>query len=116
MKKTFQWKEFLRTHPIVGTLRDDKRIDALLKDDVSWERTYAKDDVIVRQREVGISVFLIGSGTAEATLELSEGPPISLSVMRPRSKPRSPARSWNLTAGSSSSSWSSIRRSRLASC
>jgi CRP-like cAMP-binding protein len=82
MKKTFQWKEFLRTHPIFGTLRDDKRIDALLKDDVSWERTYAKDDVIVRQREVGISVFLIGSGTAEATLELSEGPPISLSVMR----------------------------------
>ena len=82
MKKTFQWKEFLRTHPIFGTLRDNKRIDALLQDDVSSERLCAKDEVIVRQGEVGISVFLIGAGTAEATLELSEGPPISLSVMR----------------------------------
>src|SRR6185295_17496035 len=73
MKKTFQWKEFLRTHPIFGTLRDNKRIDALLQDDVSSERLCAKDEVIVRQGEVGISVFLIGAGTAEATLGNSTG-------------------------------------------
>jgi len=80
--KTFPWKEFLQTHPIFGTLRDDKRIDALLKDDVSSERFCAKDEVIVRQGEVGDSVFLIGAGAAEATLELGEGQPIPLSVMR----------------------------------
>src|SRR5262245_10086470 len=80
--KNFPWKEFLQAHPVFGTLRDGKRVDALLEDDVSRERSYAKDEVIVRQREVGDSVFLIGAGAAEATLDLSEGQPISLSVMR----------------------------------
>jgi CRP/FNR family cyclic AMP-dependent transcriptional regulator len=79
--KTFPWKKFLQIHPIFSTIRDEKTIDALLDDEVSWERTYAKDDVIVRQREAGDSVFVIGAGVAEAVLELSEGPSISLSVM-----------------------------------
>jgi len=80
--KTFAWKEFLQKHPILATVRDDKRIDALLEEEVSTERTYAKDDVIVRQGDVGNSIFIMGSGTAEAVLELGGGASISLAVMR----------------------------------
>ena len=81
--KTFPWKEFLQKHPIFATVRDDKRIDALLEDERSTERIYARDDVIVRQGEVGNSIFLMGSGTAEAVLELGGGASISRAVMRP---------------------------------
>jgi CRP-like cAMP-binding protein len=80
--KTFPWKEFLRKHPIFATLHDDKRIDALLEEEVSTERFYAKGDVIVRQGDVGNSIFIMGSGTAEAVLELGGGASISLAVMR----------------------------------
>jgi CRP-like cAMP-binding protein/uncharacterized membrane-anchored protein YhcB (DUF1043 family) len=80
--KTFPWREFLQKHPIFATVRDNKRIDALLEDEVSTERIYAKDEVIVRQGDVGNSIFIMGSGTAEAVLELGGGASISLAVMR----------------------------------
>ena len=81
--KTFLWKEFLQKHPTFATVRDEKRIDGLLEDEVSWERTYAKDEVIIPQAGVGDSIFIIGAGSAEAVLELSAGgAPIPLSVMR----------------------------------
>ena len=81
--KTFPWREFLQKHPILATVSDKKRIDALLADEVSWERTYAKDEIIVRQGELGNSVFILGSGTAEAVVELGKGASISLAVLRP---------------------------------
>jgi len=81
--KTFPWKEFLQKHPILSTIGDEKRVDALLADEVSWERTYAKDEIIVRQGDLGNSVFILGSGTAEAVLEVGGGASISLAVMRP---------------------------------
>lgn len=80
--KTFAWKEFLQKHPIFATVRDEKRLDALLQEEVSWERFYPAGDVILRQREIGDSVFVIGAGAAEALLELGSGPPVSLSIMR----------------------------------
>lgn len=80
--KSLPWKQLLQQHPIFSTVRDERRIDALLADDVSWERVYAKDEVIVRQDEIGDSLFVIGSGSAEALLEVGEGPPIHLSTMR----------------------------------
>jgi len=80
--KTFPWREFLQKHPILATVRDKKRIDALLEDEVSSERIYAKDEVIVRQGDVGNSIFVLGAGTAEAVLELGGGASISLALMR----------------------------------
>jgi CRP-like cAMP-binding protein len=52
----------------LATVRDEQRIDALLADDASSERIYAKDEIIVRQGDVGNSIFIIGSGTAETML------------------------------------------------
>ena len=79
--KSLPWKELLQQHPIFSTVREKRRIEELLADDVSLEHVYAKDEVIVRQDEVGNSLFLIGSGSAEALLEVGEGPPIHLSTM-----------------------------------
>ncbi len=80
--KTFPWMEFLQKHPIFATVRDEKRIQALLEDEVSSERTYARDEVIIRQGEMGHSIFVIGSGSAEAVLEIDGAAPILLSLMR----------------------------------
>jgi len=66
----------------LATVRDDKRIDALLEDEVSTERIYAKDEVIVQQGDVGNSIFIMGAGTAEAVLELGGGASVSLAMMR----------------------------------
>jgi len=80
--KMFPWKEFLQKHPIFASVRDEKQIDALLADEVSSERIYAKDEIIVQQGDEGNSIFIIGSGTAEALLELGGGASIPLALMR----------------------------------
>jgi CRP-like cAMP-binding protein len=80
--KNFDWKRLLLQHPIFSTVRDEGRIDALLADDVSLEHVYGKDEAIVSQDETGDSLFVIGSGSAEALLEVGEGPPIHLSTMK----------------------------------
>ena len=80
--KTFPWREFLQKHPIFATVRDEKRIDTLLADEMSSERICAKDEIIVRQGDVGSSIFIVGSGTAEAVLEVGGGASIPLGVMR----------------------------------
>lgn len=80
--KAFPWREFLQKHPILATVRDEKRIDALLEDEGSSEHIYAKDEIIVRQGDVGNSIFMMGSGTAEAVIELGRGASVSLAVMR----------------------------------
>jgi class 3 adenylate cyclase len=79
--KTFPWKEFLQRHPILATVRDDKRLDALLGVEVSWERTFAKDEVVVRKGELATSVFIIGSGSAEVVGKLG-GNSVSLAMFR----------------------------------
>ena len=80
--KTFPWKEFLQSHPILATVRDGKRFDALLGVEVSWERTFAKDEVVVRKGELTNSVFIMGSGSAEAVGELFGGNSVSLAMFR----------------------------------
>ena len=80
--KNFDWKRSLQKHPIFSTVHDEGKIEALLADGVSEERVYAKDEDIVRQGEAGDSLFVIGSGSAEALLEVGEGPPIPLSTMK----------------------------------
>jgi len=81
--KAFPWKEFLQRHPIFATVRDEKRIDALLAEGASWERVFAKDDDLLRQGDVGGSVFMIGAGSAEVVLEARpDTAPVILAVMR----------------------------------
>jgi len=80
--KNFPWKQLLQRHSIFSTIHDERKIDALLADGVSEERVYAKDVNIVRQGDQGNSLFVIGSGSAEALLEIGGGETISLSKMR----------------------------------
>jgi len=58
----FDWRSYLRHHPIFSTL-PDAEIQTLLDDEVSTERKFEKDQVIIREREPGNSIFLIGSGS-----------------------------------------------------
>jgi len=79
--KSIDWKPLLQRNPIFSTV-DEKRIDALLADGISKERVYAKDKDIVRQGEEGDSLFVIGSGSAEALLAVAKEETIRLSTMR----------------------------------
>jgi signal transduction histidine kinase/ActR/RegA family two-component response regulator len=80
--KAFDWAGFLQHHPILSSL-DAKHADWLLREDVSTERRYEPGAAIVREGEEDDSVFLIGSGTAEAVLENEHGQTIQLSLMLP---------------------------------
>ncbi len=73
------WKQFLHQHPIFSTVHDERRIDALLR--VSKEHAYVKDRNIVRQSEKGNSLFVIGSGSADALLEVRGEETIPLSAI-----------------------------------
>ena len=79
--KTFPWKEFLHAHPAFSTVADDRRLDPLLEDSASTELILDRGDVILRQGDGGYSVFVIGSGSAEALLEARDGTEIPLAVM-----------------------------------
>ncbi len=79
--KTYPWKEFLHKHPMFSTVRDDRKLEALLEDSASTERILRRDEVILRQGAPGDSVFVMGSGATEAFLEAGDGSELSLSVM-----------------------------------
>lgn len=81
-EKAFPWKEFLQKHPLFSTLREEKVLDALLKDEVSKEHLFVKDEIVLRQGEVGDSVFLIGRGSVEAVLQAPDTAPVVLSELR----------------------------------
>lgn len=78
--KVFDWAALLRHHSSLGTL-DEKTLCWLLSEDVSTEYSYEPGAVIVREGEIGDSIFLIGSGSAEAVLCAGDQP-IVLSLMR----------------------------------
>ena len=80
--KHFDWAGFMREHPILSGL-DDQHLQSLLGDEASIERHYCPGDVIVREGELGDSIFVIGSGAAEAVLSAAGGQRIVLSVMVP---------------------------------
>jgi len=79
--KALDWSEFLRRTSFLSTLDENTRC-WLVGDEVSTEHRYEPGAVIVREGENGDSIFLIGSGSAEAVLSASGDPPIVLSVMR----------------------------------
>ena len=80
--KTFDWAALLRHHPLLSSL-DAKHADWLVSEGASTERTYEPGAVIIREGDEGDSIFLIGSGSAEAVLGDGGGRTIPLSLMLP---------------------------------
>ena len=78
--KGLEWAELLRQHPLLSSL-DDRHVYWLVSEDVSTERAYAPGAVIFREGDEGDSIFLIGSGSAEAVLGDGRGQTILLSLM-----------------------------------
>jgi CRP-like cAMP-binding protein len=79
--KSFNWQNFLRSHPIFSSLNEEE-IANLLRDEVSQERVYSQGTVILRGGEVGDSVFLISSGSVQVTLGGTSGPLSPLAILQ----------------------------------
>jgi CRP/FNR family cyclic AMP-dependent transcriptional regulator len=79
--KTFPWRDFLRKHPMFSSVPDAKKLEVLLEDSASTERSVGQEEVILRQGEVGDSIYVIGSGSVEAILDPGGGTPILLAVL-----------------------------------
>jgi CRP/FNR family cyclic AMP-dependent transcriptional regulator len=78
--KSFNWQDLLREHPIFSSLTEAEIAD-LLRDEVSQERVCPRAAVILREGEVGDSVFLISSGSVQVSLWGTRGPLIPLAVL-----------------------------------
>jgi signal transduction histidine kinase len=78
--KSFDWAELLRSHAFLSSL-DEKHLQWLLTEEVSTECSYEPGALIFREGDAGDSVFLIGSGSAEAVVSAAGGQSIVLSVM-----------------------------------
>ncbi len=79
--KSFDWKNFLKSHPIFKNLSEGD-IEQLLKDEISEERVCLKDSVIIREGELGDSVFLIGSGSVRVIFQEKNGRENTLSILK----------------------------------
>ena len=77
--KQFNWAGFMQQHPILSSLTDE-HARRLLTDEASTERMYESGEVIIREGDVGDSLFLIGSGSAEAVLSRG-GETLVLAIM-----------------------------------
>ena len=71
--KSFNWQNLLRSHPLFLSLTEAEMAH-LLRDEVSHERVYPQDTVILREGEVSDSVFLLSSGSVQVTLGGPRGP------------------------------------------
>jgi len=59
------WQSILKRHPVFSAL-DKKEVDYLIE--VSDEKEYEKDDVVIREGERANSLFVIGFGAVEVVL------------------------------------------------
>ncbi len=85
MAKNFNWKDLLREHSLFSNLdpKEVERIIAQLLDDkVSEEREYSEGKVIVREGELGDSVFLVGRGSVQVVLEGENGHDTPIAILR----------------------------------
>jgi two-component system, sensor histidine kinase len=80
--KTFDWLEFLR-HDSFISAQDEKTQEWLVGDEASSEHTYEPGAVIIREGEIGDSIFVIGSGSADVLLSVDGEPGVLLATMRP---------------------------------
>jgi CRP/FNR family cyclic AMP-dependent transcriptional regulator len=79
--KSLNWQNFLRSHHLFSNLHDEE-IAHLLSDEVSQERSYPEGTAILKEGEVGDSVFLIRTGSVQVMLRGPEGPAILLAVLQ----------------------------------
>ena len=79
--KSFNWQNLLRSHPLFLSLTEAE-IAHLLRDEVSHERVYPQDTVILREDEMSDSVFLLSSGSVQVTLGGTRGPRRSLAILQ----------------------------------
>src|SRR5262245_30472101 len=75
------WQNLLSSHPIFASLNAEE-IGSLLRDEVSQERVYPQDTVILREGEVSDSVFLICAGSVQVTLGGTGGPLRLLAILQ----------------------------------
>jgi signal transduction histidine kinase len=80
--KKFDWAALLRHHPILSSL-DDRHVRFLLSEETSSEQSYKPGETIIREGEVGDSLFLIGSGSVDVVLAGAGGQTILLSLLLP---------------------------------
>jgi CRP-like cAMP-binding protein len=78
--KTFDWVSFMRQHPILSAL-EDRHLQWLLSEQASIERTYEPGDAILREGDMGDSLFVIGCGSVEAFLPVTGEETLVLSTM-----------------------------------
>ena len=79
--KAVDWFNVLRSDSVLAS-QDDTTLRFLISDEVSKEVRYEPGAVIIRQGEVGDSIFFIGAGSAEAVLVDGHDHAIVLSVIR----------------------------------
>ena len=79
--KSFHWQNLLRSHPIFSSLNEEE-IANFLRDEVSHERVYPQNTVILGEGEVSDSIFLISSGSVQVTLWGTRGPRIPLAILQ----------------------------------
>ena len=79
--KKFNWKEFMRTHPLFSSL-NEMEIEEVLQEELSEEKELSQGALIVDEGEVKDTIFLIGSGSVQVVLTEKGGNETSLSVLR----------------------------------
>ena len=79
--KAFDWAEFLRSDSSLA-IEDEKTRLWLVSDQSSSEHTYEPGALIIRQGELGDSIFVIGSGSVKVLLSVNGEPEILVSVLR----------------------------------
>ena len=75
------WLEFLRHDSFIST-QDETTRQWLLSDEASSEHTFEPGTVIIREGEIGDSIFVIGSGSADALLSVGGEPEVLLATMQ----------------------------------
>jgi CRP-like cAMP-binding protein len=78
--KTLDWKSILSEHPVFSCLTE-QQLARLLDSEVSDERSYAGDDPVFKEGDLGDSIFIIGSGEVSIVLCGSTGHQIPISSL-----------------------------------
>jgi len=84
--KNFNWRELLTQHSIFVGLNAkevERIIDQLLDQKVSEERQYSRGKIIVREGELGDSVFLLGVGSVEVVLQEEDDHETRVAILKP---------------------------------
>jgi CRP-like cAMP-binding protein len=78
--KTFDWKTCFKDHPVFWDLGEDE-VEVILGEDLSREIICQPQQVIIREGEVGDSVFLVGRGEVSVVLTGDRGPGTHIAVL-----------------------------------